>query len=275
MTTLSTFAMVVSLLHPSIYLFPLLRILFFLKTSYPSYTFQYLSSQFTNFKMIAATTASPNFQHLYDNPFLSDVTLSFGDHRIKAHKAILIGYSKVFLAAFTSKLPTTTEGVYEIEGHDSDLVLDMIKHIYGFPQWTVAPPIPEEKARIYYLQDLFLLANEYEVTTLSALVTGNFTEMLQSFPKDCFFRSGREVRLSRYLDASSIRMLSMVVREVAELYHDNKIADKSLMHGVLDALLVIGPGFEWLEDCLQITDLLQGMNEFLAELITRSKREFP
>ncbi|THX46693.1 hypothetical protein D6D06_09972 [Aureobasidium pullulans] len=221
--------------------------------------------------MIAATTASPNFQHLYDNPFLSDVTLSFGDHRIKAHKAILIGYSKVFLTAFTSKLPTTTEGVYEIEGHDSDLVLDMIKHIYGFPEWTIEPPIPEEKARIYYLQDMFLLANEYEVTTLSALVAGNFAEMLQDFRKDCCVHYGREGRSCRYLDTSSSRNISMVVREVAELYHDNNIADKSLMHGVLDALLDIGPGYEWLEDCLQITDLLQGMDEFLAELISRSK----
>ncbi|THY20431.1 hypothetical protein D6D01_06747 [Aureobasidium pullulans] len=224
--------------------------------------------------MISATIASPNFQHLYDNPFLSDVILSFGDHRIKAHKAILIGYSKVFLAAFTSKLPTTTAGVYEIEGHDSDLVLDMIKHIYGFPEMTIAPPSPEEKARIYYLQDLFLLANEYEVATLSALVTGNFTEMLQSFPKECYIHAGRDGRSTRYLDTSSSRKLSMVIREVAELYHDNKIADKSLMHGVLDALLEMGPGFEWLELHLQITAVLQGMNEFLAELISRSKREF-
>ncbi|THY85796.1 hypothetical protein D6C93_08107 [Aureobasidium pullulans] len=221
--------------------------------------------------MIAATTASPNFQHLYDNPFLSDVTLSFGDHRIKAHKAILIGYSKVFLAAFTSKLPTTTEGVYEIEGHDSDLVLDMIKHIYGFPEWTIYPPNPEEKARIYYLQDMFLLANEYEVATLSALVAGNFAEMLQDFRVDCYVHYGREGIGCRYLDTSSSRNISMVVREVAELYHDNNIADKSLMHGVLDALLDIGPGYEWLEDCLQITDLLQGMDEFLAKLISRSK----
>lgn len=221
--------------------------------------------------MIAATTASPNFQHLYDNPFLSDVTLSFGDHRIKAHKAILIGYSKVFLAAFTSKLPTTTEGVYEIEGHDSDLVLDMIKHIYGFPEWTIMPPNPEAKARIYSLQDMFLLANEYEVATLSALVAGNFAEMLQDFRVDCYVHYGREGRGCRYLDTSSSRDISMVVREVAELYHDNNIADKSLMHGVLDALLDIGPGYEWLVDCLQITDLLQGMDEFLAELISRSK----
>ncbi|KAI4746231.1 hypothetical protein E4T50_03432 [Aureobasidium sp. EXF-12298] len=101
---------------------------------------------------------------MYNNPIKSDIVIRFGDRTIHAHKSILMAGSGLFYTAFNSNFAIAQGGVYEIEGHEPDIVEHLLRSIYDdipFIKNITPTRSPQEFAILH-----FMIANEYEVPRL-------------------------------------------------------------------------------------------------------------
>ncbi|KEQ86391.1 hypothetical protein M438DRAFT_363583 [Aureobasidium pullulans EXF-150] len=99
------------------------------------------------------------------HPGPSDMTLRLDNGEvIYAHKRILSQQSLVFKAAFLGGFADVTE--YGIEDHEPETVYTMIKHIYGPHNDAEFQAKPSQE-----LLKIYLIADEYQITSLSKRVT--------------------------------------------------------------------------------------------------------
>ncbi|KAG8627951.1 hypothetical protein KVT40_003824 [Elsinoe batatas] len=71
------------------------------------------------------------YEALTDNVLFSDVQLSYGSKRFKAHKAILAGKSTYFMSMFTGGFKEKSLTTIVLEEDDEDLLTDLLRYIYN------------------------------------------------------------------------------------------------------------------------------------------------
>ncbi|KAI5273683.1 hypothetical protein E4T47_02995 [Aureobasidium subglaciale] len=169
--------------------------------------------------------------HLYDSELLSNLNICFSDQIVRAHKLI---------------------------GHATGIVYSMIKYIYGCP---VEVP-GDDEIDLPFLCDLFLIANEYDVPTLRRSITGFVVGEIRMIPV-CVGDT------RSYISGIGKEKLRFLLEGIAELYEENEVADRSLLEDVVDVYLEVTPGFDWLQSHLDIANMLQRRDPFLATLISR------
>ncbi|KEQ76464.1 hypothetical protein M436DRAFT_60297 [Aureobasidium namibiae CBS 147.97] len=145
---------------------------------------------------------------MYNNVHQSDVVIRCGNREIHAHKALLMARSGLFYTAFSSKFPVAHAGTYKIEGHEPELVDCMIRFICD------APLDEAYKAASGSLHNralrLFMITNEYQVPEMGRVLTRYLVD---------------------YCDGH-VKRLRRILGQVAALYQDHVIADRSLINGV-------------------------------------------
>jgi len=155
---------------------------------------------------------------MYNNVHQSDVVIRCGNREIHAHKALLMARSGLFYTAFSSKFPVAHASTYEIEGHEPELVECMIRYLYD------APLDEAYKAASGSLHNralrLFMMTNEYQVPELGRVLTRYLVD----------YCDGHVKRLGT--DAMYLFMLRRILGQVAALYQDNVVADRSLINGI-------------------------------------------
>jgi len=156
---------------------------------------------------------------MYNNVHQSDIVIRCGNREIYAHKALLMARSGLFYTAFSSKFPVAHASTYEIEGHEPELVECMIRFIYG------ASLDEAYKAASGSLHNralrLFMITNEYQVPELGLVLTRYLVD----------YCDGHVKRLGRP-DATYLSNLRRILGQVAALYQDHVIADRSLINGI-------------------------------------------
>ncbi|CAD0089078.1 unnamed protein product [Aureobasidium mustum] len=114
----------------------------------------------------------------YNHQASSDIVLSFHpDLQIHAHKAVIERASSVFRAAFSGNRSNPTTNQYTIKGFDADVVVTMIKHIYGFELCGVEGHTADEKTK--FLLDVYMIGEEYRITSLQMKVIGKIKALLK------------------------------------------------------------------------------------------------
>jgi hypothetical protein len=155
---------------------------------------------------------------MYNNPIKSDIVIRFGDRTIHAHKSILMAGSGLFYTAFNSNFAIAQGSVYEIEGHEPDIVEHLLRSIYDdipFIKNITPTRSPQEFAILH-----FMIANEYEVPRLGRAAAEYLVVLC-----------GHHVRRST-IDGNHLTDLRHLLEEIAALYQDNDIADRSLINGI-------------------------------------------
>ncbi|KAH0364428.1 hypothetical protein KCU65_g6811, partial [Aureobasidium melanogenum] len=113
----------------------------------------------------------------YNHQASSDIILKFHDRQIYAHKAVLQKASDVFDAAFSGRWTNTVNNGYNIDGYDADVVITMIKHIYGFEMCGIEGHTVDEK--MPFLLDVYMIGEEYFITTLQMEVIEKVKALLK------------------------------------------------------------------------------------------------
>ena len=117
----------------------------------------------------------------YNHQASSDILLSFHGRQIYAHKAVLQKASGVFGAAFSGRWTNATSHQYTIEGFDADVVVAMVKHIYGVELSGIEGHTNDEK--IQFLLDVYMIGEEYLITSLQMRVIENIKALLEELYK--------------------------------------------------------------------------------------------
>jgi hypothetical protein len=187
---------------------------------------KYLRTPFFEFSRPDKMSTHPRWHQgmMYNNPIRSDVVIKFGDRTIHAHKSILMAGSGLFYTAFNSNFAIAQASVDEIEGHEPDIVEDLIRAIYDdiiFIKNTTPTRSPQEFALPH-----FMIANEYEVPRLG-----------RAAAEYLVWLCGHHVRRST-TDGNHLTDLRLLLEEIAALYQDNAIADRSLINGVANFLRI-------------------------------------
>lgn len=152
---------------------------------------------------------------MYNNANQSDVVIRVGDKTIHAHKSILMARSGLFYAAFSSNFPVAEAKTYYIEGHEPDVVECMIRFIYDAPLdegFEICWVSPQDRSL-----RLFMVTNEYQVPGLAKVVA-------------MYLVNACDTRVKGLVtDAENLAELRCILGQVAALYQDNVIADRSLI----------------------------------------------
>jgi len=202
----------------------------------------------------------------YNDQATSDIALCFGDNeKVYAHKIILKAASGVWEQAFNSKLPVSTKDTYDIEGHSDAVVHAMLRHVYGLPLDAALPEFSEDD-QIDYLFAVFDIANEYQIPSLGEAATERVVQLMRA----CRLKPARIVgsNAGNYTGVEDgKRKFCAVISRTAELYMGNNVADKSMMHGVLNACFARVKEIQWLEENLQLSALIGKHDPFSGRLL--------
>lgn len=113
----------------------------------------------------------------YNHQASSDVILKFHDRQIYAHKVVLQKASDVFGAAFSGRWTNAATNEYNIDAYNADVVVTMIKHIYGFELCGIESHTVDEKMQ--FLLDVYMIGEEYLITTLQMEVIEKIKVLLK------------------------------------------------------------------------------------------------
>lgn len=159
---------------------------------------------------------------MYNNANQSDVVIRVGNQTIHAHKSVLMARSGLFYTAFSSNFSVAGAATYDIEGHGPDVVECMIRYIYDAPL--------DEVFKLCSSSDqdrslrLFMLLNEYQVPGMGKIIAMYLVNTCDTHVKGLV------------TDAKHLTDLRRVLGQVAMLYQDNVIADRSLIDYIANFL---------------------------------------
>ncbi|KAI4726266.1 putative proteasome regulatory particle subunit [Aureobasidium sp. EXF-10728] len=196
----------------------------------------------------------PHFRDFYDDKSRSDVVLCFGDERIFAHKLILAGASELFHTAFKSSFPIANQGEYEITGYSPELVHAMINHIYGFSfDRDYLSTSPNAEQMLDFRLSVLLIANEYQVKSLTAAVSSSIVSHLESQSSSGFYHDWSKNKKTGFL---------RTIQKVTELFVNSKLADTSCLDGIVKALSK--HSFWFYEENIQLSKMMEAVEPMFA-----------
>ncbi|KAI5210863.1 hypothetical protein E4T38_01831 [Aureobasidium subglaciale] len=123
-------------------------------------------------------------------------------------------------------------------------------------QWTLLTSYPDlcnKTARVDFLFDLFLIANEYDVPSLSDFVTTTIVSLLP--------------QLKPLRDRADIESFRAIISKTADFYTNSQIADQALMDAVVEICAGDEPGLRVLEMRLEISAILGRVDVFGGRLL--------
>ncbi|XP_054717580.1 speckle-type POZ protein-like B [Uloborus diversus] len=93
---------------------------------------------------------SSDFEKLFENCQLSDVTLKLGDQEFRAHNSVLSARSKVFAAMFEHDMKENRQDMVDLVQMEADTARDMLRFIYC---GKVRELTPSEALNVYVAAD--------------------------------------------------------------------------------------------------------------------------
>ncbi|GFU79736.1 TD and POZ domain-containing protein 3 [Trichonephila clavipes] len=81
-------------------------------------------------QLTSTSDLKDDFEHLYSEGILSDVTLRTASETFNAHKTILSARSPVFLAMFTTDMKESMQDYVDVSDLDNDIVRRMLLYMY-------------------------------------------------------------------------------------------------------------------------------------------------
>ncbi|KAI5273689.1 hypothetical protein E4T47_02993 [Aureobasidium subglaciale] len=211
---------------------------------------------------MSTPTQYSHFRDLFDSKTFSDVKLRFGSDNVdfNAHRTILMGASGVFFTAFTGRVP---DGIYTIEGHSSEVFLAMLRYVYGILVDSILHDTEladrtSKTARVDFLFDLFLIANEYDVPLLSDFVTTTIVSLLH--------------QLKPLRDEADNESFRAIISKTADFYTNSQIADQALVDAVVEVCADYEPGLCVFEEKIEISAILGRVDVFGGRLLQTSAK---
>jgi hypothetical protein len=179
---------------------------------------------FSRFSPISNMTARPKWHQgiLFNNASHSDIIIRCGSQTIYAHKSILMAKSGLFYTAFNSELPIAQASTYDVDGHDPEIVENMIRYIYDSPyhRTSDSTSLPPHN----FALQLFAIANEYQVERFGSAIAHYLVHIC-----------AEHVKQSKTA-AEHLTALRSLLEQIRALYQDNVIADRALIDRVADFL---------------------------------------
>ncbi|KAG2163644.1 hypothetical protein VTO58DRAFT_102531 [Aureobasidium pullulans] len=209
-------------------------------------------SKFTTFATSSTGTSKWVKNHkIYKNPHNDgDLVLVVGGKRFRAHKKVLGAMSEVFHAAFTN--PESENNIeLEVTGHSSEAVKTMLKHCHGIrlnphveidrlekhtdinyysdendyatrkmirdrvmARRTAVQDHTIEK-RLHHLFEVYLIADEYRITSLTTYITQKVHCLLNT-------------TIHRYL--KNQKRFDFLFAKIMEFLENSNLCDWSLLH---------------------------------------------
>ncbi|KAI4849145.1 hypothetical protein E4T44_03526, partial [Aureobasidium sp. EXF-8845] len=127
---------------------------------------------------------------LFDNKFLSDVTIKFGGQQLSCHKVVLARKSEYFYRAFSSQFSVATSNEVDLgEDEEPEAIRAMIRHIYDLPydQMLEGQEHSVDDTAAYSTNEdllfhigVFTAANKYDVPSLRPLVVKKFESLMET-----------------------------------------------------------------------------------------------
>ncbi|KAI5244693.1 hypothetical protein E4T43_03683 [Aureobasidium subglaciale] len=196
-----------------------------------------------------------HFRDLFDSKTFSDVKLRFRSDNVdfNAPQDHLNGRFWCLLYSFHWQGPPVKDGIYTIEGHSSEVVLAMLRHIYGILVDSILHDTEladrtSKTARVDFLFDLFLVANEYDVPLLSDFVTTTIVSLIY--------------QLKPLRDEADIESFRAIISKAADFYTSSQIADQTLMDSVVEVCAGNEPGVRIHEEKIEISAILGRVDVF-------------
>ncbi|KEQ74814.1 hypothetical protein M436DRAFT_43111, partial [Aureobasidium namibiae CBS 147.97] len=120
---------------------------------------------------------------LFDNKFLSDVTIKFGGQQLSCHKVVLARKSEYFYRAFSSQFSVAWSNEVDL-GDDEDLeaIRAMFRHMYDLPyvQIRLFTDTDSTNEDLLFHIGIFTAADKYDVATLRPLVVKKFKALMET-----------------------------------------------------------------------------------------------
>ncbi|KAH0288794.1 hypothetical protein KCU62_g4947, partial [Aureobasidium sp. EXF-3399] len=155
--------------------------------------------------MATGSFSASSDRSLFDNKFLSDVTIKFGGQQLSCHKVVLARKSEYFYRAFSSQFSVAWSNEVDL-GDDEDLeaIRAMFRHMYDLPyvqmleENTVDDTLADDTddglpfcRRLFTDTDstnedllfhigIFTAADKYDVATLRPLVVKKFKALMET-----------------------------------------------------------------------------------------------
>ncbi|KAG9522879.1 hypothetical protein KCU89_g6531, partial [Aureobasidium melanogenum] len=144
--------------------------------------------------MATSGSANSGDRSLFNNKFLSDVTLKVGGQQLSCHKVVLARKSEYFFRAFSSQFPVASSNEVDLgDDEDAEAIRAMIRHMYDLPYDKMLQENTVDGSAVYSTnKDLlfhiavFTAADKYDVASLRPLVVKKFKDLMeiwQSSPK--------------------------------------------------------------------------------------------
>ncbi|KAG9821564.1 hypothetical protein KCU98_g10599, partial [Aureobasidium melanogenum] len=138
-------------------------------------------------KMATSGSASSGDTSLFDNKFLSDVTLKFGGQQLSCHKVVLVRKSKYFFRAFSSQLSVASSDEVDLgDDEDAEAVRAMIRHIYDLPYDKMLQENTVDDSAAYSTNEdllfhinVYAVADKYDVPSLRPIIVKKFEDLME------------------------------------------------------------------------------------------------
>ncbi|KAK4502337.1 hypothetical protein PRZ48_005762 [Zasmidium cellare] len=167
--------------------------------------------------------------YYFDNPKLSDVTIHFGDHEVKAHRVTLASKSGYFRKMFESEFLEASARDVRLYEDDPDALYGMLAYLYdctyhgqrqdGKPIIRPNTLIPrprgdfngqEGREYLKYIVRVYEVADKYGVARLTTLIESEFQEEMEWLQE----------RYTPFANVGSANELVSIFEQLAELlYH--------------------------------------------------------
>jgi hypothetical protein len=130
--------------------------------------------------------------------------------------------SGLFYTAFNSELPIAQASTYDVDGHDPEIVENMIRYIYDSPyhRTSDSTSLPPHN----FALQLFAIANEYQVERFGSAIAHYLVHICAEHVEQ--FKTAAE----------HLTALRSLLEQICVLYQDNVIADRALIDRVADFL---------------------------------------
>ncbi|KAI4744536.1 hypothetical protein E4T50_05144 [Aureobasidium sp. EXF-12298] len=125
---------------------------------------------------------------LFDNKFLSDVTIKFGGQELSCHKVVLARKSEYFYRAFSSQFSVASSNEVDLgDDEEPEAIRAMIRHMYDLPYDQVLEDNTADDSAAYSTNEdllfhigVFTTADKYDVASLRPLVVKKFEALMET-----------------------------------------------------------------------------------------------
>ncbi len=175
---------------------------------------------------------------MFDQPALSDVTIKFGRHEIRCHKAVLAMGSEYFNTLFTNKrFMESQRAVIELKEDDEDAVYGMLRHIYGFA-YSISEIKGFDSPDPDFHLEVYAVADKYLVPTKGAQVIDAICEKFHTTSRGLV-----------QLEEPSAAKIFAVIKILAQKKDKDAVTRfRDLMRGFFSKLFKLAEFRAWLEN---------------------------